>query len=81
MKAIETTGFITRDKIIRLNVNSNITKEGDVKVIILYKEDDDLSDDQLLKAASNNTEFDFLNDEIENIYTVKDGKKFDYGER
>lgn len=81
MKAIETTGFITRDNIIRLNEKSNITKEGDVKVIILYKDDDDLSDHQLLKAAANNTEFDFLNDESENIYTVKDGKKFDYGER
>ncbi|MCX6158135.1 MAG: hypothetical protein NTY74_09190 [Ignavibacteriae bacterium] len=81
MKAIETIGFITRDNIIRLNEKSNITKEGDVKVIILYKDDDDLSDSQLLKAAANNTEFDFLNDESENIYTVKDGKKFGYGER
>lgn len=81
MKAIETTGFISRDKIIRLNEKINITKEGDVKVIILYKEDDDLSDELLLKAAANNSEFDFLNDESENIYSVKDGKKFDYGKR
>jgi hypothetical protein len=81
MKAIETTGFITRDKIIRLNEKLDITKEGDVKVIILYKEDDDISDALLLKEAANNPEYDFLKDESENIYSLKDGKKFDYGER
>lgn len=81
MKAIETTGFFTSNNIIRLNEKLDIAKEGNVKIIILYKEDDDLSDAQLLKLASENTEFEFLKDESEDIYTVKDGKSFDYGQR
>lgn len=45
-----------------------------VKVIILT--DNDISDEEWVRAISENPVFDFLKDEGEDIYSLEDGKPF-----
>jgi len=51
-------------------------KDAQVRVIVLVEEANDLSDDDWLKAATQNPAFDFLHDSEEDIYSVSDGKPF-----
>ncbi|PSR18270.1 hypothetical protein C8255_08275 [filamentous cyanobacterium CCP3] len=51
-------------------------KDAQVRVIVLVEEANDLSDDDWLKAATQNPAFDFLQDAEEDIYSVSDGKPF-----
>lgn len=47
-----------------------------MKKIILMPENDEIQDDEWLRAASSNPVFEFLNYPIEDIYTCEDGKAF-----
>ncbi|MBW4481792.1 MAG: hypothetical protein KME14_04540 [Tildeniella torsiva UHER 1998/13D] len=51
-------------------------KDAQVRVIVLVEEANDLSDEDWLKAATQNPAFDFLQDSEEDIYSVSDGKRF-----
>lgn len=51
-------------------------KDAQVRVIVLVEEANDLSDDDWLKAATQNPAFDFLHASEEDIYSVSDGKPF-----
>ena len=74
MKAIETSGTINKSGLLKLDRPLVFHKKQKLKVIILYEEDDRISDDEWLKALSTNPVFDFLKDEKEDIYTLADGK-------
>ena len=51
-------------------------RDAQVRVIVLVEEANDLSDDDWLKAATQNPAFGFLQDSEEDIYSVSDGKPF-----
>lgn len=51
-------------------------KDAQVRVIVLVEEANDLSDEDWLKASTQNPAFDFLHDAEEDIYSVSDGKPF-----
>ena len=71
MVAIESTGTIDQQGQLTLNRPLNLRNQK-VKVLILIP---DVSDDEAwLTALNNNSSFDFLHDEAENIYTIADGK-------
>jgi hypothetical protein len=77
MKAIETTGRIEKSGHLKLDKPLDlVTKNQKVKVIILYDDSDEMSETEWLAAIANNPAFDFLKDESENIYSLKDGKPF-----
>jgi hypothetical protein len=75
MKAIETTGRIEKSGHLKLDKPLDvIAKNQKVKVIILYDETDDIGEMEWLSAIANNPAFEFLKDEGENIYSIRDGK-------
>jgi hypothetical protein len=54
-------------------------KDTQVRVIVLVEETKDngeIKDDEWVRAAAQNTAFDFLRDLEEDIYTVSDGKPY-----
>ena len=74
MKAIEANGEIDNEGNLRLNHPLKL-KEKKVKVIILIAEEvEETEDQQWLSAMANNSAFDFLHDDQENIYSLTDGK-------
>ena len=74
MQAVEASGHIDSNG--SLQINSRLPlKEGDVKVIIMYAENEETNEEKLwMKSVSNNPAFDFLNDPEEDIYSLNDGK-------
>ena len=70
MKAIEITGTI--DAQCRLHLDGPLPRGGPrrVRVIILMDEEDDMSEQEWLRAATVNPAFDFLQDPAEDIYTL-----------
>ena len=76
MKAIETTGQIDKEGVLRLS-KPLTEKDKRVKVIVLVPEGESEEDEMLwLKAISKNPSFSFLEDSAEDIYSIKDGKPF-----
>ena len=77
MRAIEVTGEIDKKGILHLD-SPLIIREKKVKVIILMSEEEDEATEEKiwLSAMKHNPAFDFLHDEQENIYSLKDGKRF-----
>lgn len=49
-----------------------------VRVIVLVEDTPDIPEQDWLKSASHNPVFDFLKDPEEDIYTLDDGKPFEY---
>ncbi len=77
MQAIEI--FSKTDKQGHLILNYPVNRpESKVRVIILVDEKtDDFDEDKLwAKSISSNPAFDFLKDEVENIYSLSDGEPF-----
>lgn len=76
MRAIELTGKIDNEGVLRLD-NPLMLREKKVKVIILMAEEDEgIEERQWLSAMTKNPAFDFLHDEGEDIYSPTDGKPF-----
>ena len=76
MKAIETTGKIDRNGLLRLDKPLRL-REKNIKIIILLPEENEIEDEKLwLNSISNNPAFAFLNDKEEDIYSLADGKPF-----
>lgn len=73
MKAIETTGTFDKSGLLKL-ANEDVFSSKKVKVIILFNDDDEIGDKLWLSANATNSSFDFLKDEMEDIYTINDGK-------
>ena len=75
MKAIETSGEIDKEGILRL-LKPLSEKDKKVRVIVLVPEGEDEEEMLWMKAISKNPSFSFLEDPAEDIYSSKDGKPF-----
>lgn len=74
MQAAEALWHINSDGYLQINTPLPL-KEGDVKVIIMYAEKEEMTEEQLwIRSISNNPAFDFLKDMEEDIYYIDDGK-------
>ncbi|GAC1402648.1 MAG: hypothetical protein NVSMB56_17650 [Pyrinomonadaceae bacterium] len=74
LSAIELDGTVNEHHQIQLDEPLPIETSNRVRVVILYSSDDKIGEKDLLRAASKNSAFDFLNDSSEDIYTLGDGK-------
>lgn len=74
LTAIETTATIGKNRQLTLDEDLPENTSKKVRVIVLIDEERDIGEKEWIKAASENEVFDFLNDEAEDIYTLKDGK-------
>ena len=74
LTAIETTGTIEQSGRITIDETFSVSAPTLVRVIVLFPETEDLSENEWLQAASRNEAFDFLNDPEEDIYSLADGK-------
>lgn len=72
MKAIETTGQINLEGAILLD-QPLFVRGKKVKIIILMDEDEN-GEKEWLSAVKTNPAFDFLKDEVEDVYDITDGK-------
>lgn len=72
-KGVEVTGRIEEMK--TLILDEPIPYSGKVRVILFAE--DDISEEEWLKACSQNTAFEDLNHPDEDIYTLEDGEPFD----
>jgi hypothetical protein len=77
MKAIEMTGTIDTQRQLHLDEPLPPGGPSRVRVIIFMDEEDELSEQEWLRAAAVNPAFHFLQDPAEDIYTLEDGKPFD----
>ena len=73
MQALETTGTIDKQGFLHLS-KPLIYREKSVKVIVLLPDEEENEEKLWLKATSNNPVFNFLHDENEDIYSLKDGE-------
>ncbi len=76
MRALEVTGTVDEQGRLHLEQTLSNVSPGPVRVIVLFPEETDISEQEWLRAASNNPTFDFLNDPEEDIYTVAEGEPF-----
>ncbi len=79
MQAIETTGIINNNNILKIQhkINKQFLNKSVRILILLEPESTDEIDEKLwLKSISQNNAFNFLNDSEENIYSLTDGTPF-----
>ena len=76
LKAIETTGRVNKRRKLDLNGKLPFKENTTVRVIILSEENDEINDNEWLQAASTNSAFSYLDDPVEDIYSIDDGKSF-----
>lgn len=74
-RAIETTGVVDVHRRLILDEPLPIWGPKRVRVIILLPEED-ISEEEWLRAAAANPAFDFLKEPQEDIYTLSDGRPF-----
>ena len=76
MKAIEMTGIV--DEHHQLQLDGLLPVSGPVRVHILYplSDEDEWDETEWLRAAVRNPAFAFLNDPVEDIYSLSDGDTF-----
>jgi hypothetical protein len=72
--AIETTGTIGQNGRIVIDETFSVDTPTTVRIIVLFPDDDDISDSDWRSAAVKNEVFDFLADPEEDIYSAADGK-------
>jgi hypothetical protein len=75
MRAIEATGQIDDRRSLRLDEDLPAESQGRVRVIILFPDSGELTEQEWLRAATMNPVFDF-NDPAQDIYTLEDGTPF-----
>jgi hypothetical protein len=74
LTAIETTGTIEQNGRIVIDETFSVSEPTSVRIIVLFPESVDFSENEWQQAASKNKAFDFLNEPDEDIYTLADGK-------
>ena len=75
LNAIEVTGIVSDARNLQLDEDLPEDISSKVRVIVLYSANgDEIEDADWLRAASQNSAFDFLNDSAEDIYSPEDGK-------
>lgn len=75
MQVIETTGKITKNGQLKLDKPIQFKADNKVKVIVFFEEEE-ITEKEWLKTLEKNDAFDFLKDDSEDIYSMKDGKEF-----
>lgn len=69
------TGIVSDARNLQLDEDLPENISSKVRVIVLYSADgEEIEEAEWLRAASQNSAFDFLNDSAEDIYTLEDGK-------
>ena len=76
MRAIETTGHIVDRRNLRLDEDLPAESQGQVRVIILFPDSDEPTEQEWLRFAMSGGAFDDLADPREDVYTLEDGKPF-----
>lgn len=76
IKAIEVTGHVDGEGRLHLDEPLPLTGPNQVRVILLFEDSDEISQQEWLRAGTRNPAFQFLNDADEDIYTLADGKPF-----
>ncbi len=76
MTAIEMTGTIDRHNQLKLDGFLPFTGPKRVRVIVLSPIDEEIDERMWLRSASQNSAFDFLAEQKEDIYSLTDGKPF-----
>jgi hypothetical protein len=74
--AIETTGTIDGERLLRLDELLPVSGSRRVRVIVLYPVDEDPDEKEWLHAAARNPAFESLADPEEDIYSLEDGEPF-----
>jgi hypothetical protein len=74
LSAIELSGTVNENHQIQLDEPLPIEAAKRVRVIVLYESDDQINEKEWLQSASANSAFAFLNDPVEDIYTLTDGE-------
>lgn len=74
LKAIETTGTVDDQRQLHLDEPLPVSVPGRVRVIVLIPEASETEEREWLQAAATNAAFDFLEDDVENVYTLADGR-------
>jgi hypothetical protein len=74
-RTIETTGFVNAQHQLLLDESLPIASTH-VRVILMLRDEADITEQEWLKAAASNSAFDFLKEPEEDIYTLADGKPF-----
>jgi hypothetical protein len=74
LTAIETTGTLEPDGRIVIDETFAVNAPTPVRVIVLFPENDDISENEWAQAAAKNEAFAFLHEPGEDIYTLADGK-------
>ena len=75
LNAIEVTGIVSDARNLQLDEDLPENISSKVCVIVLYSANgEEIGETEWLRAASQNSAFDFLNDSAEDIYTLEDGK-------
>ena len=74
MTAVEMTGTIDEHNQLHLDDKLPIIGPKRVRVIVLTTAEEEISEEEWLKAAARNPAFQFLHDAAEEIYTLEDGK-------
>jgi hypothetical protein len=75
IKAIEVMGQIDGDGQLHLDESLPICPSR-VRVILLFEDSDEISEQEWLRVGARNSAFEFLNEPGEDIYTLADGKPF-----
>ena len=73
MKAIELKGTIDEKGMLKADTRLELVNKQ-VKIIVLYQEDEDIDESEWLRAMNSNPAFNFLSDPAEDIYTTSDGE-------
>mgnify|MGYP000681002912 CR=1 FL=1 len=76
VKAIEATGIIDEGGHLLLDEPLPPASKGRVKVILLFPDKDDISENEWLRGAITSGTFDFLGDAAEEVYLPTDGKPY-----
>ena len=76
LTAIEATGTIDENRQLRLDELLPVSGPVRVRVIVLYPLNEEWDETEWLQAAARNPLFDSLNDSVEDIYSLADGKPF-----
>jgi hypothetical protein len=74
MRAIEVPGHIDEHRTLHLDAPIEGVEPTPVRVILLFPDESDLTEQEWLQAIARNPALDFLRDPSEDIYTPTDGK-------
>lgn len=75
-KAFEVMGTVDEQRQLHLDSPLPLSGPHRVRVIIVFPEETDLSEQEWIQGAAHNPAFEFLKDPAEDIYTLSDGKPF-----